>query len=118
KSLRGGFPVVLSCVLSIRRGIVALVMVSRRLSVSRGLVEALAAAAAAGLLAACASSSPAGPRHSSVPSPARLSASPASTVQKAPPSLTDTCYSTFGVRARPIWFKASDGVRLYGIEAG
>ena len=39
-------------------------------------------------------------------------------MQKAPPSLTDTCYSTFGVRARPIWFKASDAVRLYGIEAG
>src|SRR5262249_61151531 len=38
--------------------------------------------------------------------------------QAAPAGLGEACSSTSGVRARSMWFAASDGVRLYGIEAG
>jgi Serine aminopeptidase, S33 len=75
------------------------------------LVSSVGAAA----LVACSSSpggSPTVPPGSGRQSPT----GPASAAQAVPPSLTGACGATDGVRARPMWFQASDGVRLYGIE--
>jgi alpha/beta superfamily hydrolase len=36
----------------------------------------------------------------------------------APPSLAEACFGDSGIRAQPLWLTASDGVRLYAIEAG
>jgi hypothetical protein len=36
----------------------------------------------------------------------------------APRSLEDKCGDTAGIRARPFWLTASDGARLYAVEAG
>src|SRR6266571_919104 len=75
----------------------------------------LAAVAWAGVLAACSSNGGPGTLPTSPPgSPATTTAA----AQSASPGLVDACSSTSGVRARSMWFKASDGVRLYGIEAG
>jgi len=75
----------------------------------------LAAVAWAGVLAACSSNGGPGTLPASPPgSPATTTAA----AQSAPPGLADACSSTSGVLARSMWFKASDGVRLYGIEAG
>jgi alpha-beta hydrolase superfamily lysophospholipase len=76
-----------------------------------------AALVVVGVLAAC--SSNAGPPGASTASPPGLSVSTSAAAgPTAPPSLRAACGSTSGVRARSMWFRASDGVRLYGIEAG
>lgn len=43
---------------------------------------------------------------------------PAGVAAVAPPSLADACFGDSGIRAQPLWLTASDGVRLYAIEAG
>lgn len=43
---------------------------------------------------------------------------PAGVAAVAPPSLADACFGDSGVRAQPLWLTASDGIRLYAIEAG
>jgi alpha-beta hydrolase superfamily lysophospholipase len=74
----------------------------------------LAAAAWVGVLAACSSNGAPGP----APSPPGSSVGTIAAAPAGPPSLLDACSSTSGVRARAMWFKASDGVKLYGVEAG
>ena len=81
----------------------------------RPLTRWLAVVAWAGVLAACSSNG------RPVTPPASPPGSPAATApaaKSAPPGLVEACPAAFGVRARPMWFAASDGVRLYGIEAG
>jgi pimeloyl-ACP methyl ester carboxylesterase len=51
-------------------------------------------------------------------SPSQLGTSPAAQGQEAPPSLEDACSSDNELHARSTWFRASDGVRLYGVAAG
>lgn len=77
--------------------------------------QALALVVAALLVTAC-SSSGIGERPKRIDRSA--SRSPATVEQEPPPSLRDACYSTYGVKARTMWFRASDDVRLYGIESG
>jgi hypothetical protein len=80
---------------------------------SRPLACWLVVVACTGVLAAC---SPDG-RPGTPPAPAP--GSPAAAAgQAAAPGLAEACSSTSGLRARSMWFAASDGVRLYGIEAG
>lgn len=79
----------------------------------RGLVHA--AAVATLLMAACSSSGTGEPPKPTVRS---ASESPVSVAPEPPPSLEEACFSTNGVEARSMWFSASDGVRLYGIESG
>src|SRR6266496_4420391 len=74
-----------------------------------------AVAASAVLLAGCAAS---GTGETTQPSGQSPSTRPAPTAQEPPPSLKDACFSTDGVKGRSMWFKASDGVRLYGVESG
>jgi pimeloyl-ACP methyl ester carboxylesterase len=74
-----------------------------------------AVAASAVLLAGCAAS---GTGETTQPSGQSPSTSPAPTAQEPPPSLKDACFSTDGVKGRSMWFTASDGVRLYGVESG
>src|SRR6266498_4061323 len=74
-----------------------------------------AVAASAVLLAGCAASRTGETTQPSGQSP---STRPAPTAQEPPPSLKDACVSTDGVKGRSMWFKASDGVRLYGVESG
>jgi hypothetical protein len=75
----------------------------------------LAAVAWAGVLASCSSNGGPGTLSASPPgSPATTAAAG----RAAAPGLVEACSSSAGVRARSMWFKASDGVRLYGIEAG
>jgi pimeloyl-ACP methyl ester carboxylesterase len=74
------------------------------------------AASAATLLMAACSSSGTGAAPTSPGGGASTSA--ASTAPEPPPSLEDACFSTNGVEARSMWFSASDGVRLYGVESG
>ena len=81
----------------------------------RSLTRWLAVMACTGVLAAC---SPDGRPGTPPTSPPGSSAATAAAGQAAAPALVEACPSTSGVRARPMWFKASDGVRLYGIEAG
>ena len=38
--------------------------------------------------------------------------------REPPPPLKETCGTTFGVAARPLWLGTRDGVRLYAAEAG
>jgi hypothetical protein len=66
----------------------------------------LAATAVLAVMCAC----------SSEPTPTKSNATSPSSA--AAPALDSVCSSTSGVHARPIWFAASDGVRLYGVEAG
>lgn len=73
-----------------------------------------AAVAALLLLVACSSTTGSGARPRTPASSTPVTAATSS----APPDLTSVCSSNSGVRARPLWFAASDGVRLYGIEAG
>jgi len=82
---------------------------------SRSLACWLAVVACTGVLAAC---SPDGRPGAPPASPPGSSAGTAAAGQAAAPGLVEACSSTSGVRARPLWFAASDGVRLYGIEAG
>ncbi len=82
---------------------------------SRSLACWLAVVACAGVLAAC---SPDRQPGTPPTSPPGSSAATAAAGQAAPPGLVEACSSTSGVRARSMWFAASDGVRLYGIEAG
>ena len=79
---------------------------------SRSLACLLVVVACTGVLAAC---SPDG--RPGTP-PASPLGSPAAAAGHAAPGLTEACSSTSGLRARSMWFAASDGVRLYGIEAG
>jgi alpha-beta hydrolase superfamily lysophospholipase len=81
----------------------------------RMLGHVLAVAATASLLAGCSASGTAQTAQRPDRTP---STSPTSTAQEPPPSVEDACFSTNGVKARSMWFKASDGVRLYGIESG
>ncbi|HKD87584.1 MAG TPA: alpha/beta fold hydrolase [Streptosporangiaceae bacterium] len=82
---------------------------------TRSLVRWLVVMAWAGALAACSSNGrPETPPTSPPSSPAATTAA----AQSAPPGLVEACSTTSGVRARSMWFAASDGVRLYGIEAG
>ena len=82
---------------------------------SRSLTRWLAVMACAGVLTACSS----GGRPGAPPtSPPGSSPATTGTGRAAPPGLAEACSSTFGLRARSMWFAASDGVRLYGIEAG
>jgi dienelactone hydrolase len=79
----------------------------------RSLACWLAVLACTGALAACSPDGRPGTPPASPPS------SPAAAAgQAGAPGLAEACSSTSGVRARSIWFAASDGVRLYGIEAG
>jgi len=81
----------------------------------RSLARRLAVVAWVGALGACSSNGRAGTPQTPPPgSPAGTAAA----AQSAPPGLAEACSSTSGVRARSMWFAASDGVRLYGIEAG
>jgi uncharacterized protein len=73
-----------------------------------------AAVAVALVLAGCSSPSADGTHQSSHDDG---STSP-STTQEPPPSLKEACFSTDRLEARSMWFRASDGVRLYGIESG
>jgi Alpha/beta hydrolase family len=82
----------------------------------RGLAAGWLTAAIIAVLAACSSSSP--PVASPEPSALGLTPSATPTAPQVPPTLKDACFSTSGVSARSMWFKATDGVRLYGIEAG
>ena len=82
---------------------------------SRSLACWLAVVTCTGVLAAC---SPDGRPGAPPASPPGSSAGTAAAGQAAAPGLVEACSSTSGVRARPMWFSASDGVRLYGIEAG
>jgi pimeloyl-ACP methyl ester carboxylesterase len=43
---------------------------------------------------------------------------PAGRAADAPPALVDACGSASGIAARALWLTASDGVRLYALEAG
>jgi pimeloyl-ACP methyl ester carboxylesterase len=72
-------------------------------------------AAVALLLAACASS---GIERAPEQADQSASTGPATATQEPPPSLEEACSSTNGVKGRSMWFSASDGVRLYGIESG
>ena len=81
---------------------------------SRSLACWLAVVACTGMLAAC---SPNG-RPGTPASPPGSPAATAAAGRAGPPGLAAACSPTSGVRARPMWFAASDGVRLYGIEAG
>ena len=82
---------------------------------SRSLACWLAVVTCTGVLAAC---SPDGRPGAPPAPPPGSSAGTAAAGQAAAPGLVEACSSTSGVRARPLWFAASDGVRLYGIEAG
>jgi pimeloyl-ACP methyl ester carboxylesterase len=79
--------------------------------VLRGVLVAVTAL----FLAGCSSS---GPDQASAGTDRGSASSPESSSPGPPPSLEDACFATEGVRARTMWFRASDGVRLYGIEAG
>ena len=74
----------------------------------RSFARVLAAMAMPALLVACASSTMS--RSRTPDASARGSA--------APPRLAAVCSSDSVVRAQEMWFRASDGVRLYGIETG
>jgi pimeloyl-ACP methyl ester carboxylesterase len=87
---------------------------ARRTSVTGRTVHRLAAAAAALLLVSC--STPGA--NEAERSGGSSSTSSVSATPEPPPSLKDACSTTNGVKARSMWFRASDGVRLYGIEAG
>jgi hypothetical protein len=64
------------------------------------------------LLVACSSDTGSGPQTPG------SSTSVAAATRTPLPTLGSVCPSSSGVRARPMWFPASDGVRLYGVEAG
>ena len=78
------------------------------------LARGLASAATAVLTVGCSSDA----AETAQPTDRSASESPARSTPEPPPSLEDACSSTDGVEARSMWFPASDGVRLYGIESG
>lgn len=80
----------------------------------RRCAHGVAVAATAVLLAGCAASGSAQKPQATGQHP---STSP-SAGPEPPPSLKEACSSTNGVSAPSMWFRASDGVRLYGVESG
>jgi len=80
---------------------------------SRSLACLLVVVACTGVLAACSPDGRPGTPPASPPGSPTAAAG-----QAAAPGLAEACSSTSGLRARSMWFAASDGVRLYGIEAG
>lgn len=80
----------------------------------RSFAGLLAAVALLGLLVACSSNTGSGTRARTPGSSTAVTP----TRQTAAASVESACSSNSGVHARPMWFAASDGVRLYGIEAG
>jgi len=79
----------------------------------RSLACLLVVVACAGVLAACSLDGRPGTPPASPPGSPTAAAG-----QAAAPGLAEACSSASGLRARSMWFAASDGVRLYGIEAG
>ena len=82
---------------------------------SRSLARWLAVVACTAALAAC---SPDGGPGTPPASPHDSRSATAAARPAAPPGLAAACSPASGVRARSMWFAASDGVRLYGIAAG
>src|SRR5919198_4394465 len=71
------------------------------------------------LLSGCgASSAPSASSSSPAASGQMTAASPTPPSQEPPPSLVDACFAGGALHARSMWLRASDGVRLYGVEAG
>jgi pimeloyl-ACP methyl ester carboxylesterase len=77
--------------------------------------RSLAAVALVGLVASCSLGTGSSARRQTSTG---LPSSVSTPTHPAPPSLESVCSSSSDVRARPIWLTASDGIRLYGIEAG
>jgi pimeloyl-ACP methyl ester carboxylesterase len=76
--------------------------------------RSLVVVAALGLLVSCSSSTGTGTRTRTLGSSSSATATP----HPAPPSLQSVCSSSSAVQARSLWLTATDGVRLYAIEAG